>query len=62
MEGREAGIQEGREVGIQEGREVERNERDEEWLSWLGRREEALAAGEAFDEPPPSARAFRNGN
>ena len=46
-------FQEGRE----EGREVERNE----WMSWLKRREEALAAGKEFDEPPPSTGTSSNG-
>ena len=46
-------FQEGRE----EGREIERNERDKEWMAWLKRREEALAAGKKFDELPPSAKA-----
>ena len=48
--------------GKEEGRVVERNERDKEWLAWLQRREEALASGEPFDEPPPSAKTSSNGH
>ena len=54
-------FQEGKQVGVLEGREAERNERDKEWMSWLRRRDEALAAGKEFDEPPPSAKASTNG-
>lgn len=43
--------------GKEEGREVERNE----WMAWLERREKALADGEPFDEPPPSAKGSTNG-
>ena len=50
-------FQEGKQVGALEGRE----ERDKEWLSWLKRRDEALASGKKFDEPPPSAKASTNG-
>ena len=50
------------EAGKEEGREVERNERDKEWLAWLQRREETLAAGKEFDELPPSAKASSNGH
>ena len=50
-------FQEGKQVGVLEGREVERNE----WIAWLKRREEALAAGKEFDEPPPSAQGSKNG-
>ena len=50
-------FQEGKEVGVLEGREVERNE----WMAWLKRRDEALASGEEFDEPPPSAKAMSKG-
>ena len=50
-------FQEGKQVGVLEGREAERNE----WMSWLKRREEALAAGKEFDEPPPSAKGSTNG-
>ena len=51
------GREEGRNLGVLEGREAERNE----WMAWLKRRDEALAAGEEFDEPPPSAKASTNG-
>ena len=50
-------FQEGKQVGALEGRE----ERDKEWLAWLKRRDEALASGKKFDEPPPSAKASTNG-
>ena len=50
-------FQEGKQVGVIEGREVERNE----WMAWLKRRDEALASGKQFDEPPPSAKASSNG-
>ena len=39
--------------GRQEGRLAERAE----WDAWLERMLAAQAAGEAFDEPPPSRRA-----
>lgn len=48
--------------GKQEGRQTERIERDKEWMSWMQRREEALASGEPFDEPSPSAKASSNGH
>ena len=50
-------FQEGKQVGVLEGREAERNE----WMSWLERREKALAEGQPFDEPPPSAKTSSNG-
>ena len=43
--------------GRQEGRLAERAVRDAEWDAWLERMQTAQAAGEAFDEPPPSRRA-----
>ena len=52
-EGRREGRQEGRREGRQEGRLAERAE----WDAWLERMQAAQAAGEAFDEPPPSRRA-----
>lgn len=55
------GRQEGKQEGVVEGREAERLERDQEWMSWFERREEALASGRKFDEPPPSAKASSNG-
>ena len=50
-------FQEGRQEGVEEGREV----MEMEWRSWLERRDEALAAGKRFDEPPPKAKTFKNG-
>ena len=44
------GREEGVKVGRQEGRQAER----EAWEAWNARREAALAAGQPFDEPPPS--------
>ena len=46
---------------FQEGKQVGVAERDREWDSWLERRDEALAEGKPFDEPPPSAKASSNG-
>ena len=51
-------FQEGRQEGVEEGRE----EMEMEWRSWLDRRDEALAAGKRFDEPPPKAKTFKNGH
>ena len=51
-------FQEGKQVGELEGREAERNE----WMAWLKRRDEALAEGKPFNEPPPSAKASSNGH
>ena len=42
---------------LREGRLAERAVRDAEWDAWLERMQTAQAAGEAFDEPPPSRRA-----
>ena len=42
---------------LREGRLAERAVRDAEWDAWLERMAAAQAAGEAFDEPPPSRRA-----
>ncbi len=42
---------------LREGRLAERAVRDAEWDAWLERMLAAQAAGEAFDEPPPSRRA-----
>ena len=52
-EGRQEGRLEGRQEGRLEGRLAERAE----WDAWLERMAAAQAAGEAFDEPPPSRRA-----
>ena len=46
---------------FQEGKQVGVVERDREWESWLERREKALAEGQPFDEPPPSAKTSTNG-
>ena len=46
-------LREGRQEGLMEGRLAERAE----WDAWLERMAAAQAAGEAFDEPPPSSRA-----
>ena len=45
---------------LQEGVEKGREEMEMEWRSWLERRDEALAAGKRFDEPPPNAKTFKN--
>ena len=50
-------LREGRQEGLMEGRLAERAARDTEWDAWLERMQAAQAAGEAFDEPPPSRRA-----
>ena len=42
---------------LREGRLAERAVRDAEWDAWLERMQAAQAAGETFDEPPPSRRA-----
>ncbi len=57
QEGRQDGLREGRQEGLREGRLAERAVRDAEWDAWLERMAAAQAAGEAFDEPPPSRRA-----
>ena len=46
-------LREGRQEGRLEGRLAERAE----WDAWLERMAAAQAAGESFDEPPPSRRA-----
>ena len=50
--GRAEGITEGRAEGVTEGRA----EADQEWASWLARKEAAESQGLPFDEPPPNAR------
>ena len=42
---------------LREGRLAERAMLNAEWDAWLERMQAAQAAGEAFDEPPPSRRA-----
>ena len=49
-------VREVREEGRAEGRAEARAEINAEWQAWLARRDEALASGREFDEPPPSAR------
>jgi flagellar biosynthesis/type III secretory pathway protein FliH len=44
-------FEEGRKEGREEGRQRERRA----WEEWNTRRLQALANGEPFDEPPPSA-------
>ena len=46
---------------LQEGVEKGREAMEMEWRSWLERRDEALAAGKRFYEPPPNAKTFKNG-
>ena len=50
-------LREGRQEGLREGRLAKRAVRDAEWDAWLERMAAAQAAGDAFDEPPPSRRA-----
>ena len=57
QEGKQAGVLEGREEGKEEGRE----EMDRAWRSWMERRDEALASGKPFDEPPPTSKPSSNG-
>ncbi len=57
-EGREQGIEEGREEGIERGRLEERRR----WEGWIRRGEEARAAGQPFDEPPPSSQGGSSSN
>ena len=56
-EGRQDGLREGRQEGRLEGRQEGRLAERAEWDAWLERMAAAQAAGEAFDEPPPSRRA-----
>ena len=56
-EGRQEGRLEGRQDGLREGRQEGRLAERAEWDAWLERMAAAQAAGEAFDEPPPSRRA-----
>ena len=50
-------LREGRQEGLREGRLTERAVRDAEWDAWLERMAAAQAAGDVFEEPPPSRRA-----
>ena len=52
--GREEGLAQGIEQGIKEGRVSGFVEAHEKWADWYERRMKAEAAGEDFDEPPPS--------
>lgn len=52
-EGRQEGLRDGLRDGLREGRLAERAE----WDAWLERMATAQAAGDAFDEPPPSRRS-----
>lgn len=40
----------------QEGRQEGRAQRDQEWLDWYARLQQAQERGEEFTEPPPSAK------
>ena len=42
--------EEGMELGREEGREAERKA----WVEWIQRRDQAIAEGQDFTEPPPS--------
>ena len=57
LEGRQEGRLEGRQDGLREGRQEGRLAERAEWDAWLERMAAAQAAGESFDEPPPSRRA-----
>ena len=57
LEGRQDGLREGRQEGRLEGRQEGRLAERAEWDAWLERMAAAQAAGDAFDEPPPSRRA-----
>ena len=55
-------MREGLNRGFSEGLLRGKSERDRDWDSWLERREKALAEGQPFDEPSPSAKASSNGH
>ena len=55
-------FQEGKQEGKQEGIHLGVVERDKEWVSWMQRREEALASGEPFDEPSPAEKPSKTDN
>ena len=46
---------------FREGKQKGEAERDREWMSWVQRREEALASGVPFDEPSPAEKPSKNG-
>ena len=50
-----------REKREQEQRDKVRVERDDQWLAWLKRRDEAEKNNLPFDEPPPSLEDSANG-
>ncbi len=52
-EGLAKGIAEGRVEGVAAGKAEGRVETDALWRAWNGRRLDAVAKGEPFDEPPP---------
>ena len=51
------GRAEGRVEGVEEGEAKGRVETDTLWRAWNGRRLDAIAKGEPFDEPPPDIAA-----
>ena len=53
-EGLAQGIEQGIEQGIKEGRARGFVEAHKKWTDWYERKMKAEAAGEDFDEPPPS--------
>ena len=53
---RQEGIAEGVEKGIEQGIDRGRAEANKEWESWVSRKMQAEANGEAFDEPMPTHR------
>ena len=54
--GIEQGIIAGRQEGRSEGRSEGRAEANKEWETWISRKMQAEANGEAFDEPMPTHR------
>ena len=54
-------FQEGKQAGVLEGLEEGREEMEMAWRSWMERREEALAVGEPFGDPPPTSKPSSNG-
>ena len=56
QEGIEQGIEQGIEKGIERGIDRGRAEANKEWESWVSRKMQAEANGEAFDEPMPTHR------
>ena len=58
--GREEGHEEGRVEGREEGRVEGREEEAKVWRAWHDRMRAAQAAGQPFDEPPPSPNGAHN--